>query len=1173
MPVNKKKASLCIFTILVVPFIGESAEKQKPLQLPPAYEGKVDFVQQIRPILEQKCFKCHGAEKQKSGLRLDAKKAALPGGDNGPVFVAGKPAESEIIKRIAGHDPDKIMPPKGDPLTAAQVGIFIAWIEQGAVWPDDGLEVRTKTDHWAFRAPKQPDVPQSSEGVTNPIDAFVLARLKTKGIEPSPIADRYTLIRRLSLDLTGLPPTTDEIAAFINDKEDGTYERLVDRLLQSPHFGERWAKHWLDLGRYADSDGYEKDLPRPNAWRWRDWVIEAINRDLPFDQFTVQQLAGDMLPGATDEVRIATGFHRNTLTNREGGVDQEEYRIKAVKDRLNTTFGVWMGLTVGCAECHTHKYDPITQHEYYKLFDFFNNADETDIKKNDSNPDKVAAFETAKSEHDKKLTDLQARLDKSRQDIAASLPSWEQEIMQDAIPWKAVEFVSLQSSGGAILKNQEDGSVLALDHGAEETFTVTAKTAISKITAVKLESLADKERKDAFTLTNISVQAKPVDAKAASGLLTFSLALSDAGEGASDAIIKDPKGWSASRNEQAALSVEVLQSPSEGGWLGHMKNEGGNDGATQMLNLYYSSPIPGAGTVDQFRVYSQVGPGINFSVYLFRLQGGTEYEIVYKDDFKSEGPQGIRTYKLKQPWQVRPGDLFAHSDRGGPAFSVAPGTLKDVLYYPLGAFPGLGAWDLKGKPVFQQKRTYMMQVNFIPAATDQKFVKPEWGQGGAELTFTLTHKPGQALGHFRLSVTDLPSPLAQRATLPKDIATILHIDPSRRNDKQSDKLITHLASTDKGYQKIKEELDAHQKKAPKLPEVVHHAMQHRTSPRTSYIHLRGDFLTKGEAVQPGTPSFMPEIEARDKLPDRLDLARWIVDERNPLTARVAVNHIWRHLFGDGIVRTTEDFGTQGEEPSHPELLDWLATEFPKLNWSRKSLIKLIVRSNTYKQSSANRPELNQTDPLNRFLARQNRFRIEAEVVHDQYLASSDILNRRIGGPSFRPELPAGVMGVQFVNNWNADKGDILYSRGLYIHLQRNLMLPMLITFDHPDGIISCTRRERSNTPLQALTLLNSPIFVESAKALGKKLAGESAKSRGERIQQAFLAVVGRPPSEKEQAIVQNLFDQLKALYKADTEAAKALAGEPGKDIPIEESASWVAVARTVMNMDEVITRE
>ena len=1169
----RKNSLLGTLLIFVVASIPADAEKQKSLKLPPAFKGKVEFVKQIRPILEQKCFKCHGPEKQKSGLRLDAKKAALQGGDDGPVFVAGKPAESEIIKRIVGHDPDEIMPPKGDPLTAGQIGLFVAWIEQGAAWPDDGIEVRTKTKHWAFQAPKRPDVPKISERITNPIDAFVLARLKTKAIKPSPTADLYTLGRRLSLDLTGLPPTTDEITAFINDKKEGAYERLVDRLLQSQHFGERWAKHWLDLGRYADSDGYEKDLPRPNAWRWRDWVIEAINRDLPFDQFTVQQLAGDMLPGATDEVRVATGFHRNTLTNREGGVDQEEYRIKAVKDRLNTTFGVWMGLTMGCAECHTHKYDPITQREYYKLFDFFNNADETDIKKKDSHPDKVAAFEKAKVAHDKKLADLQAKLDKSKQGLAAKLPAWEQSQKQDTIPWKAVDVASLNSSGRAVLKAQKDGSILAENHGAEETFTITAKTGLSKITAVKLEAFPEKGNTEPFTLNNLDIQAKPTNAKAAGGHLTLSMALSDAGEGASDAIIKNGKGWSASRSKQAALSVEILQSPSKGGWLGHLKKEGGNDGATQMLNLFYSSPIPGTGKVDQFRLFSQVGPGIDFSVYLFRSMGGTKYQIVYKEDFKSVGPQGILTYKLKQPWDVQAGDLFAHSNRGGPAFTAGPNNLKDVLYYPLGSFPGVGEWDLKGQPVFKQKRTYMMQMNFIPAATQQEFVKPAWGKGGAELTFVLTHKPGHALGQFRLFVTDQRSPLAQKAKLPKNIAQILRIDPTKRNDKQRDKLLTHLASADKGYQKIRKELDRHKKKSPKLPVVVHHAMQHRASPRASHIHIRGNFLTKGDAVQPGTPSFMPEIKPRDKRPDRLDLARWIVDKRNPLTARVAVNHIWKHLFGYGIVRTTEDFGTQGEKPSHPELLDWLATEFPTMNWSRKKLIKLLVSSNTYKQSSANRPDLSQADPLNRFLARQNRFRIEAETVRDQYLSSSGLLNRRVGGPSFRPMLPAGVKGVQFVNKWNADKGDILYSRGLYIHLQRNLMMPMLMTFDHPDGIISCTRRERSNTPLQALTLLNSPIFVESAKALGKKLASESAKSRDERIQQAFLTVVGRPPSEKELAIVQNLFDQLNALYKADAEAAKALAGEPHKDIPVEDSATWIAVARTVMNMDEVITRE
>ena len=1168
------------------------AAEKKPLKLPLAASGKMDFARDIRPVLKKNCFKCHGDEKQKGGLRLDHKDSALRGGDNGPVILAGKAKESALIHRIATTDEDERMPSKGDRLTSEHIGKLIAWIDQGAVWPDDGKATRVKTDHWSFQKVVRPQMPKVKDTawIAKPIDAFILARLEKEKIEPSPEADRYTLLRRLHLDLTGQPPTVKEIEQFINDKKEGAWQRLVDRTLDSLHFGERWGKHWLDLARYADSDGYEKDLPRPNAWRWRDWVVAAINRDLPFDQFTVQQLAGDMLPGATDQVRIATGFHRNTLTNREGGVDAEEFRVKAVKDRVSTTFSVWMGLTVGCAECHSHKYDPISQRNYYGLFDFFNNSDEQDIKQADTNPQKLAAYEKAKAEHEKKTGQFQEEYDKKKLSLLPKLAEWEKQQNRE-VKWSTLTAAVMKSESTAEMKQQEDGSIIVSGKAADgDTYTLTAETDLKNITAVRIEALADeslpgkgagRSSNGGFVLTHFTASVNPKAEKADSGLLSFKSAaadFSDKGSSAGRALVGNAEGWSVTKRKGKGTTAwfETSDKPVNGGWLGNKLIDGSQDGATNLLNVFYRSPMPSAGTVDKVKVYTKAKPGTKFGAYLLRPIGNKRHEVVYKHEYTSDGrTNGVKEYKLPSLWTVHAGDVFAHSGNGGPTFK---GNAKnpDTIYYPYGALPKQGDKLALAGARKIASRDYSMQVNFIPASKVEEFVKPSWGEGGAKLTFTLTQKSPEkqhTLRRFRISITDETDPLGNQIGLPKNVLAVLKTKADERNEKQKALLLDHFDSTVPAVQKLKKQIDSYKKKAPKQPKMVNHVMK-MSGARKSHIHIRGNFLKKGAEVKSHTPEFLHKLKLRGKAPDRLDFARWIVDTENPLTARVAVNHVWKHLFGHGLVKTAEDFGTQGEKPSYPELLDWLATEFPRLNWSRKALIKLMVMSNTYRQSSATRSDLWEKDPQNQLLARQNRFRLEAEIVRDTYLASSGLLNKRIGGPSFRPNLPDSVKAVQFVNKWKADKGETIYSRSLYIHLQRNLMLPMLMTFDHPDGIVTCSRRMRSNTPLQALTLLNAPVFVESSRALGLRLAHSAAKKPEDWIRSAFLAAVSRPPSDKELALMKKLFSDLLDLYRKDQEAAKQLVGpNPPSNVPLEEAATLVACARTVLNMDEVVTRE
>jgi len=827
-----------------------AADDAKPdlNKLPPAAKGDVDFARDIKPILADKCVNCHGTAKQRGGLRLDNVADAMKGGDTGVVIKAKDVAGSRLLHVVAGIDKEiKVMPPAPKKkLADDEIGKLRAWIEQGAAWPKDVVITTTETtrsNHWAYQPIKRPAPPSVTANWTrhNVIDTFVQARLETEKIAPAPEADRVTLIRRLSLDLLGLPPTPAEVDEFVRDTQAGAYERLVDRLLASPHFGERWARHWLDLARYADSDGFEKDTGRPYAWRFRNWVIEALNKDLPFDQFTIEQLAGDLLPNATVEQKIATGFHRNTLTNREGGVDQEQFRVEAVVDRVNTTSKVWLGQTVACAQCHDHKYDPISQREYYQLFAFFNSDVEKDIPA--PLPGEEEIYKTKLASHEQKKKDLQGAVDKyKREELPGAQTKWENE--------------------------------------------------------------------------------------------------------------------------------------------------------------------------------------------------------------------------LKLP---------------------------------------------------------------------------------------------------------------ELRALPEGIRTILLADPAKRSDKQKTDLAAHYAKGDKQLAALTKAVTDHDKAAPKLTQAQTLTLGGK---RATHVMIRGDFLRKGVEVSPATMGALPPLGKTDK-PTRLDLAHWLVDPANPLTARVTMNWIWHKYFGRGLVSTLEDFGTQGEKPSHPELLDWLASEFMREKWSMKAMHKTIVMSATYRQSSKARPELANRDAVNVLLARQTRTRLEAEVIRDNALAASGLMTKTVGGPSVRPPQPAGISELTYAGSarWVEAVGPDRYRRGLYTWFQRTSPYPMLMTFDAPDGNVSCVRRERSNTPLQALTLLNDTVFVECAQAFGKRIVEEKTDTK-ERLKHAFQLCVAREPSAMELERLGKLHADLLDACKAKPEAAEKLLGKmKPKGVDVAEAAAWVALGRTLLNLDEFVTRE
>jgi hypothetical protein len=813
---------------------------------------QVEYVRDIRPILAKHCYECHGGQKHRSGLRLDTAAAIRAGGNSGPGIVPGNSAASKLIKAVTGTDETKLMPPREPRLNAREIGLLKTWIDQGAPAPatespqnSSGGDVR----HWAFQLPVRPPVPNVQNGVwaRNPIDRFILARLEKQGIQPSSEADRVTLIRRLSLDLLGLPPSLQEIEDFIIDTRPDAYERLVERFLQSPHYGERWGRHWLDLARYADSNGYSIDGPR-SIWKYRDWVIDAFNRDMPFDQFTIEQLAGDLLPDAKLDQRIATGFHRNTGINQEGGIDVEQFRVESIVDRVHTTGAVFLGLTVGCAQCHDHKFDPISQREYYQLFAFFNNSDEPILEL--PTPEQVGQRQ--------QIHDEIAALEQQRKGLETYSPAKEEQ-------W-------------------------------EKRLTPEMR-------------------------------------------------------------LKLP----------AALQA-ILQVPENG-----------------------------------------------------------------------------RTAKQKETLTAayRKLDFARH----------AVGGVGDPLPY-------------------------------LPIAQRQ-------------------------LALFRTGVE-------------KRIAQLRKSEP---------RIVTTMV------------------------------LQERQTPRTTHVHIGGDFLRKGSQVSPGVPAVLHPLEAhgvqarRSSGSNRLDLARWLVDPKNPLTARVTVNRYWQHFFGLGLVETENDFGTQGTPPSHPELLDWLASEFVAQKWSVKAMHRLLVTSATYRQASRNRPELATIDPRNRLLARQSRIRLDAEIVRDGALAASGLLSPKIGGPSVFPPQPSGVYAfTQIDKDWKANTDPDRYRRGLYTYFWRSAPHPALTVFDAPDATCTCTRRNRSNTPLQALTLLNDQGFFELAQGLAARILKEAKTDDRDRIHYAFRLCFGRSPS----ALEENRLSELL-----------------GRQFPDSPHAiqAWTTVARVLLNLDEFITRE
>jgi mono/diheme cytochrome c family protein len=1019
---------------------------------------EVDYDRDIKPVLTQRCYECHGPETRESGLRLDRKSDALNGGDSGKVILPGNSKESLLIRYVSGEDPETIMPPDGERLTDEQVSLLKRWIDGGVAWPDSKEEGRRSGgDHWAYQAVvrREPPEVRNREWLGNEVDAFVLAGLAARGIGPSPEADRFTLIKRLYYDLLGLPPEPEAVDRFVHDASGDAWERLVDELLRSPHFGERWGRHWLDLARYADSDGYEKDNPRYNAWKYRDWVIRAINEDLPFDQFTIEQLAGDLLPESSAEQLLATAFNRQTLTNTEGGTDQEEFRVAAVMDRTETLGAAWLGLTVGCARCHTHKYDQITQREYYQFFAFFNNGDETTATMATS-IEALREYQAAKVEFAAKLLELQQPLEETKRALAPRLAEWEaaQQARIAALAASPPVFHPLVvtrvlSEQGATLESQADGSYLATgERPLQDVYVLEGTVDAPALTALKLEVLAHD-------------------------------ALPGKGPGRAD------------HGNFVLSEITAAVTGNDGGPLALKFSRARADFAQQ-----------------QFDPAQAIDRKEDATGWAIANEMGKDHQATFYLSEESRAQLAVRSGAL--PLSIRLSQQY----------SASPHTI----------------------------------------------------------------------GRFRITAMTGEDP--ESLGLSENVRKVLAIDPERRDDKQRSELLDYFAGLDPEVKSLQAKVDEFRKKEPFNPEMTVPIIRERANDRrTTRLLKRGDFQQPVDEVEPAALGTLHVLASRNegRAADRLDLARWLTSPENPLTPRVAANQVWQHLFGRGLVKTVNDFGVRGEPPSHPELLDWLASEYVRLGWSRKALIKTIVMSHTYRQSSQHRPELAEIDAENVLLHRQNRFRVEAEIVRDLHLAASGLLERRIGGPSVFPPLPPGIAELSYANNfkwgnsdWNtrpdrpggiAPKDDV-YRRGMYTFFKRTAPHPNLTTFDCPDGVLATIERSASNTPLQALVTLNNETFVESARTMARRVLAEVNTNDAERVTRMLRLCVARPPAAGEVSRFLDLLDAARAYYREHADEAQSFAKET---LPAEttaaEAAAWTATARVVMNVDEFITRE
>jgi hypothetical protein len=983
----------------------------------------IDFNRDVRPILSANCYFCHGPDKnkRKADLRLDTQEGLFAVIKNDTIVAPGKPDQSELFRRVTASDPEQRMPdPKSNKrLSDRQIEILKRWIEQGAPWKG----------HWAYLPVSYPTPPATSDEkfVHNDIDKFILAGLKEAGLTHGPQADRVTLIRRLSFDLTGLPPNESDVQAFVDDQSADAYERVVDRLLASPQFGERMASWWLDLVRYADTIGYHSDNPM-NVWPYRDYVIGAFNANKHFDQFTREQIAGDLLPNATQKQKVASAYNRLIETTEEGGAQAKEYAIKYECDRVRNISTVWMAATMGCCQCHDHKFDPYTQKDFYSMAAFFADVQEAPIGRRE--PGMLVLTDQQSAE----LKKLEAQVAESKKQLEGDVPGlaeaqeqWEKSLSQTSeIQWTTVEPVTAKSRSGTELKILPDQSILGSKFAPKDAFTITATTDLKGITGIRLEAIAD----DSLPANG------PGGAPNGNFVLTgFSVAV------------------------KGAPVVKLVRASAD-----HSQNQ---------------FPVANA------------------------LLG-----------------------KATSGWAILPQTGKAHEAIFEPSESIAT----------------------NGPTTFTFRLQFQSQF------------------------------PQHEIGHFRLSLTTAKNPAGLNA-IPPDVRKVLAIDSEKRDESQRKEVAAYYRSISPLIQPLRDQLAKAEKAktdfeaaAPKC--LVSISGKGR---ETRLLH-RGNWQDDtGDVESPAVPHFLPQPEKKENL-TRLDLANWLVSSDNPLVARVVVNRLWKMYMGVGICKTVDDLGSQGESPTNPELLDWLASEFVRSGWDMKHTIRLIVTSGAYRQSSLASKQDLEIDPFNRLYAHQSRFRLEAEMVRDNALAISGLLSLKMAGPSVKPYQPAGYWdALNFpTRTYEADKGENQYRRGVYTWWQRTYPHPSLLAFDAPTREEATCERTQSNIPQQALVLLDDPTYVEAARVFAAKILREGGSTINDRLNFAFETALNRKPRPQEAKVLCDLLAKHLQEYADDKESAKKLISAGGselpKDLDVSELAAWTSVSRVILNLSETITR-
>ena len=1164
---------------------------------PPA-GGEIDYARDIQPILSDNCYACHGPDenKRKAGLRLDLRDEAFkPLKSDNIAIVPGDLERSELIRRITSADEDERMPPRksGKTLAPRQIELLQRWVAAGAPWKP----------HWAYVPPQRPAVPEvkNKRWPRNAIDAFVLARLEREHLAPSPEADRRTLIRRASLDLIGLPPTPQEVEAFLADPAPDAYEKLVDRLLASPHYGEQMARHWLDAVRYADSHGYHIDSER-RIWKYRDWVIDAFNRNMPFDRFTVEQLAGDLLPDATTEQKIASGYIRCNMSTGEGGVITEEYQAKYTFDRVETTSTVWMGLTMACARCHSHKYDPITQREYYGLYAFFNNLDESVMDGNKPNPDpfiKVPSPEqTARlAALEKEITALREQLDAPMPQLDAALTNWQRRWHERlARGWTPLRPLGARSlvTNGALLRVLEDGSVLAGGpNPPADEFEILAPLSPGPLAALRLDTLpheslphrrSGRAANGQFRLGEFEAEILPPDAGDAPAKpikLKFTRAVADAqSDKFPEAAAIDGKpetGWAvdaeASGTPHSALFVlgEPVTVP-EGARL-RVRLDFAVSKAKHTLGHFRLAASGHAELIaalnpTRFGPWHVLGP---LKADSPRAALAAVLEPEQELDLKKTYP-GVRD---PVSWEKKPDFEDGNANALVPDLHGVHGvrylyrTLRSprerLLEIGLQA-DGLFKLWVNGELVLEKERD-------LPDADPLRLATVKLRPG--ENTFLAKIVTVQGAAHFTFT-----HEVAGPDEISSEVAGILALsaEPAGANAARVREFFRRQQSP--AFKQKSDRLARLRRESEVIEKAIPTTLIAREleTNRVTVILIRGEYDQKGEPVSPGVPAILPPFP-KDAPTNRLGLARWLLDPQHPLTARVIVNRFWQQSFGVGLVKTAEDFGVQGERPSHPELLDWLATEFVRSGWDVKHLQRLIVTSATYRQSSRAAPELWMRDPENRLLARGPRFRLDAELVRDEALFVSGLLVSQIGGPSVKPYEPPGLWETVSFNNaqkYVPDAGEAQYRRSLYTYWKRQSPPPNMILFDAPSREFCTVRRPRSNTPLQALTLLNDPQFVEAARAFATRILLEAGDDPRQRITRAFLLATARRPASDELRVLLDFVQRQLAEFRANPDAAKKLLSvgdfRPPEHLDPCELAAWTTLASLLLNLDETLTK-